>query len=385
VQAKFTFLLLWTAELLSQSPATTLAKDYFDEGRTITGTPQSTTERFNFTLRKDNLYPYFELTIEMSQGRADLRILDPAGHTLEELGAENCSLKLQPIHNAITPGSYTVELTTSGAVGHWHLRILGGAIPGSIRVGPGLASGIAMIVVVAGCVWYWRRWSDVSWKWFWIGAALWAVAVAVKFAIAIPLNEPLFKELKSSLPHWAYLAVGTIYGGGLTGVTEVLFTFIAALIWPRMAATAQRAVAIGLGAGVFEAAMLALAIVAGAFFGGVRVANWSLILVPAVERLIAIQCHIAARVLVLLAVARRQWVLFWGGFGLLSAVDALATYLYLTDQVNTLSPWTIELMMAPFGLLSIPITLCCVRQWPPDQQSPASPTTAEEIGVTLGG
>jgi uncharacterized membrane protein YhfC len=372
VQVQSTFRLLWVAEFLLLSPASILAKDYFDESWTVVGKPETTTERFNFTLGNDDLYPHFDLTIQMSQGRADLRILDPAGRTLEELGAESCTLKLQPIRNAITPGNYTLELTTTRAIGQWHLRIYGGATPAKIRIGPGLASGIAMIVVVAGCLWYWRRWSDVSWKWFWIGAALWVVGVAVKFAIAIPLNEPLLKLLESSLPHWAYLSVGTIFGGGLTGVTEVLFTFIAALIWPRMAATSQRAIAIGLGAGVFEAALLALGVAAAAFFGGERVANLSLILVPAVERLIAIQCHIAARVIVLLAVARRQWVLFWGGFVLLSAVDALATYLYLTGQVSTLSPWTIEMMMAPFGLLSIPIIFWCVRHWPHEQQSLAS-------------
>ena len=174
--------------------------------------------------------------------------------------AEISSLKLQPIHNATTPGSYTLELTTARAVGRWHLRISGGPTPSNVRLGPGLASAVAMILVTAASVWFWRRWSDTSWKWFWMGAALWAVAVAVKFAIAIALNGPLLGGLKSSLPHWAYLTLGTIYVGGLTGITEVLFTFIAALIWPRMAATAQRAAAIGLGAGAFEAAMLALAV-----------------------------------------------------------------------------------------------------------------------------
>jgi hypothetical protein len=64
------------------------------------------------------------------------------------------------------------------------------------------------------------------------------VAVAVKFGIAIPLTGPLLTGFKSSLPDWGYLTVGAIYGGYLTGITEVLFTFIAALIWPWTAATA---------------------------------------------------------------------------------------------------------------------------------------------------
>ena len=69
-----------------------------------------------------------------------------------------------------------------------------------------------MFVAIAG-VSFWRRRTGVPWRWFWVGAALWTVAVAAKFAIAIPLNGPLLKGLSSSLPYWAYLTVGTIYGG----------------------------------------------------------------------------------------------------------------------------------------------------------------------------
>ena len=298
MQAKCTFLLLWIAGVVLPSPAATMAQDYVNESRTIAGTPQSTTERFNFTLKKDDPYPNFELTIQMSQGRADLRILDPAGRPLESLGAQECDLKLRPITGATISGIYTLELITSGAVGQWHLHVCGGPTPPKAPFGPGLASDIAMMLVAIAAVWFWRKRTGVPWRWFWVGAALWAVAVAVKFGIAIPLSGPLFTGLKSSLPNWAYLTVGTIYGGGLTGITEVLFTFIAGLIWRRMAATAPRAVAVGVGAGAFEAALLAMVAAAGTFIqeSGPQAGS---VLVPAIERLIAIPCHVASRVLVL--------------------------------------------------------------------------------------
>ncbi len=82
----------------------------------------------------------------------------------------------------------------------------------------------------------------------------------------------------------------------------------------------------------------------------------------------------------LLAVAQRRRVLFWYGFLLLSGADAFATYLYLTDQVGKISPWTIEAMLVPFGLVSIPIIAWCVKHWPiatqtpPSQTEPAVPT-----------
>jgi uncharacterized membrane protein YhfC len=360
-----------------------MAQDYVNESRTIAGTPQSTTERFNFTLKKDDPYPNFELTIQMSQGRADLRILDPAGRRLQAVGAQDCTLMLQPIPGATTPGTYTLELTTTNALGTWHLRVCGGPTPPKASLGPGLASAIAMMFVAIASVWFWRRWTDESWRWIWVGAGMWTLAVAAKFAIAIPLNEPLLNGLKSSLPYWAYLTVGTIYGGVMTGITEVLFTFIAGLIWPRMAATAPRAVAVGVGAGAFEAALLAIGAAVGTLIAGVGAGTWIGALVPAFERLIAILCHVASRVLVLMAVASRQWVLFCYGFLLLSAVDAVAMYLHLSGRVSTMSPWTMEAVIVPFGLVSIPITRWCIRHWPSASQPSARATEVSEGGGGL--
>jgi uncharacterized membrane protein YhfC len=231
-----------------------------------------------------------------------------------------------------------------------------------------------MMLVAIASVWFWRNRSGVSWRWFWVGALLWTVAVAVKFGIAIPLNGPLLTGLKSSLPNWGYLTIGTIYGGVMTGITEVLFTFIAALIWPRMAATAPRAVAVGVGAGAFEAALLAIIAAAGTFFTGVGTAAWLGALVPAIERVIAILCHVASRVLSLMAVASRRWVLFVYGFLLLSGIDAVAMYLHLSGQLSTLSFWTAEAMIAPFALISIPITRWCIRHWPPGLQPSVNAT-----------
>jgi hypothetical protein len=370
-------LMSWPVGLLLILPATTIANDYFEQSRTIAGAPQSLTERFNFALKKDDPYPYFELRIQMSRGRADLRILDPAGHTLEAFGSQDCNLGLQPITQATTAGTYTIEVTTSEAVGQWHLRLCGGPTP-KVSIGPGLASAIGMMLVATASVWFWRRRTGVPWRWFWVGALIWTVAVAVKFGIAIPLNRPLLTVLESSLPYFGYLTVGAIYGGILTGITEVLFTFIAGLIWPRMADTAQRAVAIGVGAGAFEAGVLAVAAAAATLAAGVGTAAWLGVLVPVIERMIAILCHVASRALALMAVATHRCELFWYGFLLLSGVDAVAMYLHLSGQLNTMSFWTVEAMIAPFALVSIPITRWCIRHWPSEQQSLDRLTVAGE-------
>ena len=93
------------------------------------------------------------------------------------------------------------------------------------------------------------------------------------------------------------------------------------------------------------------------------------------ERIIAILCHIASRTLTLFTVATRRWAFFWYGFLLLSAIDAIAGCLYVTDTVNAFNMWWVELMFVPFALASVPIVKWCVRQWPkPAQSASAAPS-----------
>ena len=367
---------LWIVIALSV-PGVVEADDYVNESRTITGPPQSTTERFTFLLGQDDPYPHFELKIEMSQGRADLQIFDPAGRRLQSLGAESATLPLQPILDATTPGTYTLELVTTGAVGQWHLRVCGGPKPAQASIWPDLIAALGMMLVAMASVRLWRmRWNE-PWRWLWAGAALWTVAVAVKFTIAIPLNQPLFEYLKSSLPHWSYLTVGSIYGGAMTGVTEILFVFIAALIWRSMAATASRAAGVGVGAGAFEAALLGIGAAIATVATGQGKSGWAAALVaPAVERMIAILCHVASRLLAIMAIATRRWSLFWFGFLWLSGLDGVATFLYLTGQVSTLSPLFTEALLVPFGLISIPIIRWCIANWPTCPEQSLSPSEA---------
>lgn len=362
--------------LLAAAPAP--AADHLDRSRVIAQVPQTTTDRFTFVLSEKGPAPCFDFEIRMTQGRAGLRVVDPAGRERRNMSARQYTGRDCPI---VSPKTATP--------------------PGS-----GLANAGLMILVGAVFAVFWRRRSGVSWAWFWAGAGLWLVAVLVKFSIAALFNRPVFQGLKAILPNWAYLAAGTAYGGVLTGITEILFVLIAARIWNPLAATPGRAVAVGVGAGSFEAAMLGLGAAAMVVIGGMEAATpagtyavevtateavgewhlrihdapagpaapredasisaWSRALVGPVERTIAILCHVGSRVLVLLAVARRRWALFWAGFLLLSGVDALATFFWISGQVRTMSPWLMEALLAPFGIVSIPVTIACMRRWPGD-------------------
>ena len=137
---------LWFVFILS-IPGMVEANEFVNESRTITGPPESTTERFNFVLGQDDPYPHFELTIEMSQGRADLQIFDPAGRRLQSLGAQSVTLPLQPFLDATTPGTYRLELVTTEALGQWHLRVCGGPKLARLSIWPDLTAALGMILV----------------------------------------------------------------------------------------------------------------------------------------------------------------------------------------------------------------------------------------------
>src|SRR6476620_5682834 len=93
---------LWILGYVLVMAGTVSARDYVNERRTIAASSQPTAQRFTFILDKDSPYPHFDFTVQMSSGRADLRILDPAGRELERLGAQVCTIR-QPISGATAP------------------------------------------------------------------------------------------------------------------------------------------------------------------------------------------------------------------------------------------------------------------------------------------
>ena len=107
-------------------------------------------------------------------------IIHCAGGTFKIMG--------RPMKRATRPGTYTLEAETTDAVGRWRLRVSGGQGRGMSPLGPVLLSSALMMLVAAASVGFWRWRSRAGWRWFAIGAALWAVAVAVKFAMTIPLS-----------------------------------------------------------------------------------------------------------------------------------------------------------------------------------------------------
>jgi uncharacterized membrane protein YhfC len=313
------------------------------------------------------------LAIETRPGSVAFEVRSPDGTVLDKQSAGVATIEGWTVTVA-RDGDYELVVTPHGTAGHWEARIL--QLPALSALYAQAASGALMMLVALAAVFAWWFHSRVQWRWFWAGAGIWTVGVALKFALAIPLNAVFFD--KGGHVVGLKLCLGSIYCGLMTGIFEIGITLAAALVWRRLAAEPGRAVAVGLGAGAFEALLLGFAACAGSLatlasgqadlalrsLAGIAAHTPVMWLAGPVERVIAILAHTASRVLVLRAVAGRRWPGFWAGFGWLSATDLVAGVALLSGMTASASLWLTELMLLPFGVLSVPLTIWAMRRWP---------------------
>ncbi len=324
--------------------------------------------------------------IKLERGRGSLRVVGRDGKAFFEFtGGGAIILSGQKIDLAGKQGPFRVEIVPHEAVGTWKVRVATPPDPSQAFLAA--ASGFGMTIVGLTAVLLWRWWSGAPWRWFWAGAAVWAVGVFLKFAFAIPLNGPILGALKEIMPHDAYMLAGSLYIGSLTGVFEIGITLAAALVWRQMARDSARGVAVGVGAGAIEAMLLGAGMAAGVlillavkpdlldarFAAQARMLDATPLwwLAGSVERVIAILCHTSSRALLLWGIARRRWVLpFAVAFLLMSAIDAVAGWTHLSGFLGKGSLWWIELAIAPAAVVSIPIIAWCVAYWPASGAEP---------------
>ena len=352
--------------------------------------PQSKTQETAFEVPEDTPRLSLDATVTLTQGKASVQVVSPKGTKLFDAGTSgSMTLSGSSVNTGGEVGTFHVVLVPDNAVGDWTVTVRAAGPFDLGRVYLMLFSAVGMIAVGAVAVGIWRFCSRVPWRWFWVGAAVWTVGVALKFACAFVLNRPVLGALKTGLSHDLYLAVGSVYIGILTGVFEIGVTLIAGLIWRGMAQR-TRGVAVGVGAGAIEAVLLgvlalasvvACLVTTGSTQDEVLAATTSaasvtplLWLAGPIERVIALVCHIASRALVLVGIARGKWGWpFAIAFVLMSAVDAVAGYLHLAGLVGRISAWWMELALAPAALASIPLLLWSIRQWPATEANETAP------------
>jgi hypothetical protein len=322
---------------------------------------------------------------EFDSGTMSFVVLAPDGSELSRVAGGGFTSGPGAVNTDGQTGTYKIRVTASNALGKWQFQATT-VRPRALETSE-LICGILMVVVALLSIALCQIKLRVRWRWYWIGAGLWMLGVAMKLAFAIAMNQRVLGFLLAHLGPRAYQVAGSIYIGLLTGVFEVGIVALAALIWRGMSAKAGDAIAIGVGAGAIEAALLGLGMVgtmaaalAGA--GNNLIAGAALMtavtplawLVGPVERALAILCHIAARTTALYGVASRRWWPFWIGFALLSLVDTIAGWTYVAETLGTSSLWWLEAAIAPLAIVSIPLIGWAARRWP--RSTPANAALA---------
>lgn len=247
-----------------------------------------------------------------------------------------------------------------------------------------LVGGIGMLLVALGFVFYalLRR---LGWRFLLLGMLGWVVTVAIKVAVALPLNSPVIERTKTLGEPWAALVL-FLYGGLMTGVTEVgivwavlRYTRLGRASWPKV-------LAFGIGFGAIEAFLLGLGSSAAALMGIfapdklpaailrelAEADNLVVQLAPICERFFTCLGHVATNVMVFYAVATRRARWFWAGLWYKSAIDGVATIAIVDKYLGTTSAiWILEAIVAAWGLLGLIVTIWIGKRYPSLPGEPA--------------
>lgn len=273
-------------------------------------------------------------------------------------------------------GTYTLGLvyTEQTAVTYnlsWHVLRLGPVI---------LLPGLGMILVGLAFVFY-ARWRQLlNWRYLLLGAMFWVLTVAAKFTVSIPLNPLVFRTLgvnSEKLFSPGNLAA-YLYIGALTGIFEagLSWLILSKGHWGR--ASWVQALTFGMGFGVIEALTLGLSGLGSALVGllspevlpvptlGSLAGQATLVmgLAPVVERLSVILAHIFSCALIFFAIARRE--ARWGWLAILykTLLDTPAGFAAFWGIGTAARIWTIEVVIALFGIVGLWGTLWIARHYP---------------------
>lgn len=292
------------------------------------------------------------------------------------------------INTVVNPpaGEYTLRLAWDGPLTlQYALKWQPGAIVLPTLSPLILLGGIGMVLVAIGFVVYVAA-RRLGWGYLGLGAAAWVVAVALKFAWAVPLNAPVYNALESALPETVAEPAFWVYIGLLTGVFEV------ALVWLLLRYTRLgqapwiRALAFGIGFGATEAFLLGVlslsnmiaALAAPALFppealNQIAQANNPLYGLASIwERFFTVLIHLFSNALLFYAVARKQPRWFWLAFIYKTLIDTAAAY----AQVTGLTPgkiWMIEAFVTVWGATGWLGTRLIAQHYPEAPKRPDSP------------
>ena len=250
-----------------------------------------------------------------------------------------------------------------------------------------LLGGVGMMAVAAAALLY-ARGHRLSWRYVGWGAIAWVVSVTIKLAVAATANQPLLSTLVGSLGVTGGEAAFDVYAGLLTGVFEVALVYLFLRITRYGRTGWQDALAFGIGFGAVEAFVLGLnstvtmaAVLAQPQAVGQDVlqgiaaqsgALWGLATIW--ERFFTILVHVFCNVLIFYALVSDESRWFWLSFVYKTALDGVASWAQFWGLSTLGHVWTIEAVIAVFGLIACWGTRRVIGRYPPQAGEVAAPS-----------
>ena len=321
----------------------------------------------------------------VQNGSLRFELRGPDSHAVWNSGTINpgdFSISTEYDLSSAQTGTYTLGLVYSENISAtynlgWH----------AIKLGPSiLLPGAGMILVSLAFVLYAVRRRIMDWRYLGLGALFWVLTVFVKFIFAIPVNPIVYRALGVTSDN--LFSPGNLityfYIGALTGVFEagLAYLILRKIRWGK--AAWNQALVFGIGFGVVEALLLGLTGLVSALVGitspdalpistlGSMAHNATLImgLAPVIERLFVIFAHIFACVLIFHAIASGETKWAWFAILYKTLLDTPAAFANFWGVANSASKiWTIEAVIAMFGLVGLWGTIQIARRYP-KQDSP---------------
>jgi len=229
-----------------------------------------------------------------------------------------------------------------------------------------IASGLGMIIVGFLFIIYWKMKTKGNYLPFLLGALVWIVSVALKFAWAIPINKRLLNLLLSVLGTSFGNLIFWIYVGLLTGIFECGITYFFIRYSKMRKYDYNQAVSFGIGFGSVEAILLGIVslysvtvailrpnLLPPEVLSAMRPQNLLVIPAPIIERFFTILIHIFSSILIFCSIRNKILSLFWLSFVYKTVIDAIAAWAQLSFNINILSHlWIIELIVIIYGIIA---------------------------------
>ncbi len=235
-----------------------------------------------------------------------------------------------------------------------------------------LLSGIGMMIAGLLPVFWWRYRKLVSWRYFFLGAGVWIIAVALKAALDLTFTPVLVNWLTGIYAGFGIAVISGAYVGLRTGLFESGFTYIAVIRDKLRRMNFEQAIAVGLAFGCAEAFVLGMlsflnVAVLLAFpqilemvtplQRAVIIEQLTLpdvmVLAPIIERVFTVLVHVFCTVLVIQSVKSGRTRYFMLSFLYKTLLDGALPFLTMTFDVKTVAGvYYIESFVVVLGLVS---------------------------------